>query len=170
MPGHSFEDEAAVEDTFEEFERNRDIPGKIESYKIQAQIQNSIPVILRSVPILQPLWLHRCWWRMLETKRVNDNYKMVVTVLAILVTDIHYIFTLASVTNIQKMSPTMKFCHQNLQIVINFKSPTSLSPKCLGIFKSQSSCRILKFWKVAVTLVWTGNFGPLFSRDPLSFS
>ena len=69
MPGHSFEDEAAVEDTFEEFERNRDIPGKIESYKIQTLIQNSIPVILGSVPILQPLWLHRCWCRMLETKR-----------------------------------------------------------------------------------------------------
>jgi len=34
MLGHSFEDEAVVEDTFEEFERNRDIPGKIESYKI----------------------------------------------------------------------------------------------------------------------------------------
>ena len=35
MPGHSFEDEATVEDTFEEFERNRDIPGKIEFTKIQ---------------------------------------------------------------------------------------------------------------------------------------
>ena len=56
MPGHSFEDEGAVEDTFKEFERNRDIPGEIESYKIQKQIQNSIPVILGSVPILQPLW------------------------------------------------------------------------------------------------------------------
>ena len=29
------------------------------------------------------LGLHRCWWRMLETKCVNDNYKMLVTVLAI---------------------------------------------------------------------------------------
>jgi len=29
MPGHSFEDEAAVEDTFKEFERNLGIPGNI---------------------------------------------------------------------------------------------------------------------------------------------
>ena len=29
------------------------------------------------------LGLHRCWWRMLKTKCVNDNYKMLVTVLAI---------------------------------------------------------------------------------------
>ena len=52
------------------------------------------------------LWLHRCWWRMLTTNCVGDNYKMLVTVLAILVTNIHYLFTLASGTNIQKMSPT----------------------------------------------------------------
>ena len=52
--------------------------------------------------------LHRCWWRMLETKCVGDNYNMLVTILAILITDIHYLFTLAvgnqhrtSVTNIQ---------------------------------------------------------------------
>ena len=38
-------------------------------------------------------WLHRCWWRMLKTKCVGDNFVMLVTVLAILV------------TNIQKMSP-----------------------------------------------------------------
>ena len=33
MPGHSFEDEAAVEDTFEEFERNIGTPGNIERHK-----------------------------------------------------------------------------------------------------------------------------------------
>ena len=43
---------------------------------------------------------------MLETKCVGINFKMLVTVLAILVTNIHYLFTLASGTNIQKMSPT----------------------------------------------------------------
>ena len=42
------------------------------------------------------LGLHRCWWRMLETKCVNDNYKMLVTVLAI-----------------QDMSPTSNFSHQH---------------------------------------------------------
>ena len=39
---------------------------------------------------------------MLETKCVGDNYKMLVTVLAILVTNIHYLLG----TNIEKMSPT----------------------------------------------------------------
>ena len=49
---------------------------------------------------------------------------MLVTVLAILVTNFHYLFTLASGTNIQKMSPTSKFSHQNPKIVASFKSPT----------------------------------------------
>ena len=35
--------------------------------------------------------LHRCWWRMLETKRVGDNFKILVTVLAILVTNIFHL-------------------------------------------------------------------------------
>ena len=38
--------------------------------------------------------------RYLETKCVGDNYKMLVTVLAILVTSIHYLSTLASGTNL----------------------------------------------------------------------
>ena len=50
-------------------------------------------------------WLHRCWWRMLETKCVGDNLMMLVTVLAISVTKILYLLTLAAGTNIQKMSP-----------------------------------------------------------------
>ena len=62
------------------------------------------------------------------TKCVDDNFKMLVTVLAFLVTNIHYLFTLASGTNTQKMSPASKFSHQHPQIVTNFKSPTSLSP------------------------------------------
>ena len=39
------------------------------------------------------IWLHRCWWRMLETKCIRDTYKMLMTVLTILVTKIHYLFT-----------------------------------------------------------------------------
>ena len=58
-------------------------------------------------------WLHRCWRRMLETKRVDDNSKVLVTILVILITNIHDFFTLASGTNIQKMSPTSR-CHQHL--------------------------------------------------------
>ena len=26
-----------------------------------------------------PIWWHRCWWRMLETKCVGDTFKMLVT-------------------------------------------------------------------------------------------
>ena len=37
--------------------------------------------------------LNRCWRRMLETKCVGDNFKMLVTVFAIFVTNIHYLFT-----------------------------------------------------------------------------
>ena len=37
---------------------------------------------------------------------VGDNYKMLVTVLTVLVTNIHYFYTLAPGINIQKMSPT----------------------------------------------------------------
>ena len=53
--------------------------------------------------------LHRYWWRMLETKCVGGNFKMLMTVLAFLITNIN-------------------FRHQHSQIVTNFKSPTSLSP------------------------------------------
>jgi len=48
---------------------------------------------------------HRYWWRMLVTKWVGYQFKMLVTVWAILVTNILYLLTWASGTNIQKMSP-----------------------------------------------------------------
>ena len=53
---------------------------------------------------------------MLETECVGDNYKILVTVLAIFITNIHYFFALqvASGTNIQRMSPTSKFCSPTL--------------------------------------------------------
>ena len=63
-------------------------------------------------------------------KCVGDNIKVLVTRLAILVTNIHYLFTLASGTNIQRMLPTSKFCHQHPKIVTNFTMTlTSLSLK-----------------------------------------
>ena len=70
-------------------------------------------------------WLHRCWWRMLKTKYVGDNFEMLVTVVADFVTNILYLLALASGTNIQKMSPISKFCHQHPKIVTNIKPPTS---------------------------------------------
>ena len=58
------------------------------------------------------------------TKCVGDNFKMLVTLLAILVTNIRYLLTLGSGTNFQKMSPRSLFCRQHSKIVTNFKSPT----------------------------------------------
>ena len=48
---------------------------------------------------------------MLETKCVGDNKKMLVTVLAILITDIHYRFT-KDVANIEIQSPKSTNRHQ----------------------------------------------------------
>ena len=62
---------------------------------------------------------------------------MLVMVLAILVTINNYHFTLASGSNVQKMSTTSTFYHQNSKIVTNFKSPTSLS--LLSRFESKLS-------------------------------
>ena len=42
---------------------------------------------------------------------VGDNYKMLVTFLAMSTTNMHYIFTSESGSNIQKISSTSKFNH-----------------------------------------------------------
>ena len=52
----------------------------------------------------------------------------IITVLAILVTNIYLILTMASRPIIQKISLTSKFSHQHPNIVTNFKSTRSLSP------------------------------------------
>ena len=49
-------------------------------------------------------WLHRCWWRTLETKCVGDYFRMSVTVSAILVTNIRYLSK--DVTKIGILLPT----------------------------------------------------------------
>jgi len=49
--------------------------------------------------------LHRRWCKMLETKCVGDNFKMLVTIWAISVTNIIYLLTLALGTDTQKMLP-----------------------------------------------------------------
>ena len=62
--------------------------------------------------------LHRCWWLMLETICVGNNFKMLVTVLNFFfVTNIHYLFTLAS--PMLHRAPRFKRCHQQQQIVAN---------------------------------------------------
>ena len=47
--------------------------------------------------------LHRCWWRMLETKCVGGNYKVLAMVLAILATNIHSLLV-----NVKRWAPTLK--------------------------------------------------------------
>ena len=49
-------------------------------------------------------------------------------IVAILITDIYYVFTLAPAVNIQKMLQTSKFCQQHPKIVTNLKSQIALSP------------------------------------------
>ena len=49
--------------------------------------------------------LHRCWRRMLEMKCVGDNFKILVTVLAIMATNIHVLH--------HRRAPTFKRFHQH---------------------------------------------------------
>ena len=55
---------------------------------------------------------------MLDTKDVGDNYKMLVTVLVILVININYLFTLVSGTNIQRMAIEIRD-YQHLKLINN---------------------------------------------------
>ena len=68
-----------------------------------------------------------------------------VTVLAILVSDIPYPFTLRTGTNIQNMSSTSKFCHHHLKIVTNNKSSTSW-------------CHHIRIWKDNELHFWPTSF------------
>ena len=54
--------------------------------------------------------LHRCWWRMLKTKCVGDNFEILVIVFAVFGTIIHYHFTYSR-------APTSKRCHEYLNSV-----------------------------------------------------
>ena len=82
-------------------------------------------------------WLHRCWWQMLETKCVGDNFEMLVTFLAVFVTNILYLLTYdgvnvghqqpKDVTNIEILSLRSKICHQDKVTNIHL-SPTSMQP------------------------------------------
>ena len=56
---------------------------------------------------------------MMETKYVGDKFEMLVTVLAFI--NIPYLLTFAFETNIQKMSPTSKNCHQHLAVIMTLK-------------------------------------------------
>ena len=92
---------------------------KLGNYKLNENVTSSIITSNQGCQCWNK-WLHRFWWRMLETICVGDNFKMLVTVLAILVTNIHYLFILRPGTNIHKMSPTSQNRHQLLVTNISF--------------------------------------------------
>ena len=102
---------------------------------------------------------------MFETKCVADNYKIMLTAFAILVTNIDYHFTLASDNNIQKMSSTSKFSHQHLQIVTNFKWPTSLSPFCHKHLKVATNITVVTYESMATAVLVTASCWWLFYKD-----
>ena len=70
---------------------------------------------------------------------------MLVTVLAVFVTNILYLSSLAPGTNIQKMSPISKLCHQHPKIVTKIKSPTST---CHQHLCSPLNLRRLRPWSL----------------------
>ena len=56
------------------------------------------------------VWLHWCWWQMLKTKCVGDGFCRLL---------VEVVFILPSGTNIQKMSPRSRLCHQHPKTVAN---------------------------------------------------
>ena len=88
-------------------------PGLFELLKISAYSVQGLDQERTKLTKNREVWgsyiiyqgLHRCWWRMLETKCVGDTFEMLVTVLVVFVTNILYLLTSASSTNSQKMSP-----------------------------------------------------------------
>ena len=95
---------------------------RINRFQEQKTIQDSVGSNISGLNHIISGRLHRCWWRMLETKCVGDNFKMLVM---ILVTNILYLLKWASGTIIQKMSPRSLFCRQHSKIVTTCKSSTS---------------------------------------------
>ena len=98
------------------------------------------------------LWLHRCWWRMLETKCAGDKVEMLVTDL------IHW-----KITNITKkvgnimILPTSQIGHHHKVTNIT-RSPTSLSPyEHLDFSWIDFSCSDIKVYKICINYINVGG-------------
>ena len=126
--------------------------------------------------------LYRRWRRMLETKLVDDNLKMLVTVLAFFAIIIHYVLywrwapswyhqhlkdkTKNSVINIT-MSPTSR-CHQYhdvINITVSFKSRANLTFRVYKIDQNNPRwpflCRNGLIWPPfsdRSSIIFTDNF------------
>ena len=108
------------------------------------------------------IWLHRCWWRLLETKCVGDKFEM-------LVIDsgcwwsIKYIAKITNITkkvdNIMILSPTSEISHHHNVSYITM-SPTSLST----IYFDPLFCAELNQWWNSL---WSIRDGYKFGRFSL---
>ena len=67
---------------------------------------------LKSMILYMVSPINRCWWQILEIKSVGDKFEMLVTESIILM----------SGNDIQKMSPTSKWCNKHPEIAIAFMS------------------------------------------------
>ena len=67
------------------------------------------------IPAYSVLGLHRCWLRILETKYVGDNFEMLVTVFAVLVTVfVTNIFVAVVQFTVQFKIPYTKMCERSI--------------------------------------------------------
>ena len=122
-------------------------------FEAQIKTYQSIFRFNRKFAEVEFLRLHRCWWRMLETKCVGDSFEMLMTVLAILVIYILYLSTLAPDNNITKMSPISRFCHLHPKDVTNIEILSLTFKNChqdkvTNIHLSPRS----KSWRICISL------------------
>ena len=87
---------------------------------IHLNFRNDVESRFRKLKIF---WLHRCWWRMLETKCVGDKFEMLLTDLIHWENRQHN----EKVANIMIVPPTSQISHHHKVTNITM-SPTSLSP------------------------------------------
>jgi len=65
----------------------RSAPDKLFLFHSFFERTSFLELISASEPIMVNIWLHRCWWRILETKCAGDNYKILGDGLVISVTN-----------------------------------------------------------------------------------
>ena len=100
--------------------------------------------------------LNRCWWQMLETKRVGDNFKMLVTVLAISVINILYLLILALGTS--NVGPISRRCHQHHDVTNMIVATWSVSlktcEKCYSMSTPETGFWLLNKWSIKIIQIW----------------
>ena len=96
--------------------------------------------------------LNGCWWRILETKCAGDNFRMLMTVMAILVIDIHNLFSFAPGINIYKSSPTLSHQHRDVTNITKiFRGFKKLSDEP---YPEAFICSFICFWLSFMLFSW----------------